>query len=236
MTTKSRCGYGVGFMGFVTSWEAVARYRKYLDIILSREADAARDYVKTLADLRAVEPCPIGEMSDEMRQALDDGDKARPLVQLEIESFYLFANILLDSVARALDKYFRPRRPPMPSFICHKDLVKRFEEHRRLKKITIPLDFIENATALKDKVSEFRNEDITHDKRINRVTAMGITRDGKVTIIATSSVVPQEVIDNHPQSSTVHVGELIQLVDAQVAAAVEIVRNNRAKRVIDYTG
>src|ERR1700691_4747774 len=84
--------YGVGFMGFVTSWQTVARYREYLGIILRRESDAAANFVKALEALRKVAPSPVGNPSAELLSAWEGMDTTRPVIQLEIESFYLFAN------------------------------------------------------------------------------------------------------------------------------------------------
>lgn len=223
---------GVQFTGFATSWQAVARYHTFLTLIVEREARATEIYSLAGKALRDTPPSPGPYLTAEQERRLNDLDRATDLLHLEIESFYLFAKILLDAVARAIEKYFGQERAC--SLDSHHDLIDNFAEYTAQKKLDIPKDFIERAKRLREDVSNFRDHEIAHSKRLNRITATAVTRDGRrATMIATSTVVPQERLK--PQASSIHVGELMSAVESYVASAIEIVKNNRDKTNLTFT-
>jgi len=86
---------------------------------------------------------------------------------------------------------------------------------------------MEKVEWLKKYISDFRDKDIAHDKRLNRVTATALTRDGRATIIATSTVVPAERFK--PQADSTYVKELMVAAESYIVAAIEIVKTNRDK-------
>ena len=222
---------GVQFTGFVTSWQAVTRYHTFLTLILEREAKATEAFSTASKALRDTPPSPGPYQTPEQRDRLNELDKATDVLHLEIESFYLFAKILLDAVARALEKYFGQGRAC--SLDSHHDLIDNFETYSKQKDLVVPTDFVEKAETLRKNISNFRDHDIAHDKRLNRVTGTALTHDGRATIIATSTVVPPE--DFKPQATSIHVGELISSLDKYILIAIQIVKTNRDKRKLDYT-
>jgi hypothetical protein len=92
---------------------------------------------------------------------------------------------------------------------------------------------MEKAEWLRKDISDFRDHEIAHDKRLNRVTGTALTQDGRATMIATSTVVPPERFK--PQAISTHVGKLMLAVEEYVACAIEIVRNNREKTKFTFT-
>ncbi len=113
------------------------------------------------------------------------------------------------------------------SLDSHHDLVSNFRKYAELKKLVIPSGFMEKVEWLKKYISDFRDKDIAHDKRLNRVTATALTRDGRATIIATSTVVPAERFK--PQADSTYVKELMVAAESYIVAAIEIVKTNRDK-------
>lgn len=216
---------GVQLSGFVTSWQAVDRYHTFLAIILEREAVATQTYAGEVRALRDTPPSPGPHLTDEQRHRLDEMRKATDVLHLEIESFYLFAKILLDTVARAIEKYFGQVREC--SLDSHHDLVDNFEQYVTQKDLSVPTDFMERPKWLKKNVSDFRDIVITHDKRLNRITATALTADGLATIIAMSTVVPPDRLK--PQVDSVHVKELMSAVESHIVVAIEIIIANRDK-------
>jgi hypothetical protein len=223
---------GVQFAGFSTSWQAVARYHTFLMLIVEREAKATEIFSLAGKALRDTPPSPGPYLTAEQERRLNELDKATDLLHLEIESFYLFAKILLDAVARAIEKYFGQGKAC--SLDSHHDLIDNFAEYAAQKKLDIPPDFIEKARRLREDISNFRDHEIAHNKRLNRVTATALTQDGRrATMIATSTVVPPERM--RPQANSIHVGELMSSVENYIAGAIEIVKSNREKTNLTFT-
>lgn len=133
----------VELTGFTTSWQAVDRYHTFLTIILEREAKDTQDFSDELKALRDTPPSPGRHLTDEQQHRLTECRKATDVLHLEIESFYLFAKILLDTVARAIEKYFGQARKC--SLDSHHDLVNHFKKYAEQKKLVVPTDFMARA-------------------------------------------------------------------------------------------
>ena len=221
---------GVQFTGFATSWQAVARYHTFLTLIVEREAEATEIFSLASKALRETSS-PGPYLTAEQERRLNELDRATDLLHLEIESFYLFAKILLDAVARAIEKYFGVGRAC--SLDSHHDLIDNFAEYAAQKNLD-PTDFIEKAKQLRADISNFRDHEIAHSKRLNRVTGTALTADRRrATMIAASTVVPPERFK--PEASSIHVGELMSAVENYIASAIEIVKTNRDKTNLTFT-
>jgi len=222
---------GSQFAGFTLSWRAVERYHTFLTMISQREATATEAMSQGLQALRDTLSSRGPYQTEEQRCRLDELSKATNVLHLEIESFYLFAKILLDTVARAIEKYFGQARGC--SLDSHHDLLRNFEKYTALKKLIVPTDFIEKATRLRKDVSDFRDQEIAHSKRRNKITGTALAKDGRrATLIATSTIVRPERLKL--QASSIHVGELMSAVEDYIACAIKIVRTNRGKTIFTF--
>jgi hypothetical protein len=106
------------------------------------------------------------------------------LLHLEIESFYLFAKILLDKIAHALEFYFGLGRKK--SLDSHDGLVKNFAQYAEVKCLTLPSDFMTIAARLKTDVSDYRDYEIAHEKSPRRMSGTVFDAEGRMRIVATS--------------------------------------------------
>src|SRR5437879_7741378 len=82
---------GVQFTGFATSWQAVARYHKFLTIIVEREAKATEVFSLSSKAFRDTPPSPGPYLTAEQECRLNELDKANDLLHIEIDTFYRFA-------------------------------------------------------------------------------------------------------------------------------------------------
>jgi hypothetical protein len=222
---------GTQFAGFSASWGAVYRYHTFLTMVSRREAAATRTMSKAMkAVVKAANSTQMEP--DEQRRVISKLNKTTDVVHLEIESFYLFAKILLDTVARAIEKYFGQGQAC--SLDSHHDLIRSFEKYATLKKLVVPTDFIEKAKRLRKDVSDFRDQEIAHCKRLNRVTGTMLSADGRqAMLISTSTIVPPARMK--PQASSIHVGKLMTAIEDYVACAITIIKTNRDKRSLTFT-
>lgn len=121
---------------FSISFSQISRYYDFVRIILDRHEKVSRDFVENTKAMRAIARPGSHPVTGEHMALLEAGRHLSSLVHLEIESFYLFAKILLDKMARSLEFYFGPvRERPLDS---HDDLVKNIETYARERTCSCP--------------------------------------------------------------------------------------------------
>ena len=104
-------------------------------------------------------------------------------LHLEIESFYLFAKILLDKIAHAIEFYFgQVRRKPLDS---HDDLVKNMEDYAESKKLELFPKLMKLSEQLKQDVSDFRDYQIAHEKSPRTLRGTQYDAEGKTKMFLT---------------------------------------------------
>lgn len=109
---------------FAFSFSAITRYYQFLQIILERYAQASSRFVLNNRQLtKSFKESENGPINQEQSMLLEEGSKLYTYLHLEIESFYLFAKILLDRVARSIELYFGTTRGL--ALDSHDDLAKR---------------------------------------------------------------------------------------------------------------
>jgi len=105
-----------------------------------------------------------------------------PYIQLESESFYLFAKILLDRMAKFIEEYFRPapsEKDLQRGYTAqgsHNRFNKQFGNYATRRGLTLPATFLPLARQLQEEISDFRDKHITHniDTRTLHATAFSI--------------------------------------------------------------
>src|ERR1700693_2136596 len=132
----------------------VQRYYQFLIVILDRyRADeraflVANDAVLTLARAGSV-------AQDENVHRINH---AMFLLQVEIESFYLFAKILLDRMARFIEHFFGPERGL--SLDSHDKLAKNIRSYCAEKGLAVDEAFLSRIVELRELVADFRDKQI----------------------------------------------------------------------------
>ncbi len=122
---------------FAFSFREVERYYDFIEIIYVRHASAVKEYLKAFNALqRTIDKSP-GSHSTTAEQLvlLETLLRLGNIVQLEIESYYLFAKMLLDKIARAVEFYFgKAHKLALDS---HDDFVKCIEAYSAAKNIAL---------------------------------------------------------------------------------------------------
>jgi hypothetical protein len=77
----------------------------------------------------------------------------------------LFAKILLDKIARAIEFYFGT----VPD--SHDDFVKHLDRYVRAKDLSLPRGFKQDLQGLKREISDFRDYQIAHEKSPDSTSA-----------------------------------------------------------------
>jgi len=206
---------------FAFSFFQIARYYEFIRTIISRHDDAGLKFVANTLAFTAAVPSGDGSLTHEQQALLEEGRRLTSLVHLEIESFYLFAKILLDKIARSIEFYFGPVRGR--ALDSHDDLVKNFGIYSATKKLRVPGGMPELSSSLKKDVSDFRDYEIAHEKSPRRVSGTVIGADGR-TKLASINIYPTP---NDRQVESKNLDGLLTAIDAYIDELIELVTTNR---------
>ena len=147
---------------FAMGFGQLSRYYEFLSIILQRYQQVSQDFIANTRQLQSLVAAGTHEATKEQLSLHAEGGRIATRLHLEIESFYLFAKILLDKAARMLEFYFGPARSL--SLDSHDDLVKRLKKYVNVKKLVLPDGFSDLAHQLKKDISDHRDYQIAHEK------------------------------------------------------------------------
>jgi hypothetical protein len=118
---------------FAIGFSQISRYHLFLSLILKRYEEASRAFFENTNAMQATLLPGTHRLTDAQVKLREDGVRLSALVHLEIESYYLFAKICLDKIARALEFYFGQGRGK--SLDSHDQLVKNFAAYAAEKRL-----------------------------------------------------------------------------------------------------
>lgn len=200
------------------------RYYEFLQIIKGR-FDAVREpFVKINADLQKGMLPGVRPVTEEEWKAMQESSILQKSIQLDIESFYVFAKITLDKIANFLERYFGPERGC--SFRSHDNLVKHFDKYRDAKGLNIPNEFTELAATLKETVSDFRDKQIEHHRNPRRTVGIAWTSDGNLRLTPIHFN-PKE--GDQEQKLSIPLSLTMNDLDRYLESVFELIRRDRAK-------
>lgn len=161
-------------------------------------------------------------MTGQQMAELEERDQLGLAIQLEIESFYLFAKILLDEAARAIEFYFGSM--PRMALDSHDDLTKRIAGYARHHQLVLPTRFVERTRRLKSDVSDFRDQQIAHHKSPRTIRGIYYNQEGTTRMVS-SRLYPTER-DEGKQAETRALHELTGDLDAYLMSIVDLMQSN----------
>ncbi len=206
---------------FSSSFGKVIRNYQFLIIIVQRHKDESSAYVQVGQPFMSPAGKPgVHRFTDEEQSLWDEWMDLHYLVHLEIESFYLFAKILLDQIAHSLEFYFGPVRKT--SLDSHHQLVKHLENFSEGNNLDIPTEFMALARELKETISDHRDYEIAHEK--SPKTVHGTAIYGNQIGITSFRVYPQSERDRTVQTEPPE--ELLKTIDKYLNLVMEFVKNN----------
>lgn len=147
---------------FAFSWAKVTRRLDFLTVIESRYRDQSAAFVANSLSTRALAKPGTHPVTAEQAALHQQGRQLGIQVHLEIEAWYLFAKIVLDDVARAIEYYFGPARGL--ALDSHDNLCARIEKYAEAKALVLSQEFVAKAAELKQRISDIRDYQISHEK------------------------------------------------------------------------
>src|SRR5438445_10352953 len=119
---------------FAQSFSQVTKTYRYLLIILDRYDSSSRAFIKNTKAMQETIKPGKHQLTKEQERLHEQGWQLQVALEFEIDPFYIFAKMLLDKVAHALEFYFG--KAPQCSLASHDKLTKCFNRYVPIKKLS----------------------------------------------------------------------------------------------------
>lgn len=201
------------------------RYYDFLLIVLDRYRKASKKMVSILEKSMKLmshtgQPVP---MTEEQLHLMEESSRLTTLVHLEIESFYLFAKVFLDNVARFLYVYFGQAQSVRLK--SHNNLAVYHERYCEVKSLTVPQGFFESIMLLKERICDYRDDEIAHEMSLRAIKATSWGASGGVRI-AGGTLYPREG-ERRATSEELH--QLMDAINIYIRQVFTMIETNREK-------
>lgn len=215
-----------------TSFGGWLRYWTFLTVIRDRYVDASEAHTRAWRVLH--ESIEKGSRADERRPLTPDQREeydriARQSVRvhLEIESFYVFANILLDRIASTFRFYFWRR-----SNWNHRQLSQNLEKICVSKSLHVSSrDFFKMPDKLEGLIVKYRNTRIEHVEEPRLILGTSWSPSSRVKIVP-MVLYPSADEAEEVQHSTADLDELLEVLGAYMAIMLDLFDANAAKSIL----
>lgn len=208
---------------FAFCFSEIQHYHDYLKIILARYEQASADFIEQSKKMMMPSPDQAGE---ELWKLHIESVELTTRLHLEIESFYLFAKILLDKIAQAVEFYFGTARKM--SLQSHDKFTKLFKNYAEIKGLKLDNRMVTVIEKLKDDISDFRDYQISHihSNRRGRLSRGTIfDREGN-TRLSVNVIYPKEKEKQHDSQLP---KEAMKDIDNYIKAILFFINTNKDK-------
>jgi hypothetical protein len=221
---------------FSLALSQVQRYEFFLRMILQRHEQTITEFMGAVLRQQNMARQHAGarELTDAETALVNRINNLSPHIQLDSESFYLFAKVLLDRIAKFIEDYFRPAQPER-DFLrnytfkgSHNTFTKQFEPFATRRKLLLPVTLVPLANELREKVSNFRDKHITHNHNMRVLHATAFSVDGsglpRIMKVPTSS---RDLESGAEQVESIAIHALMGLLDRYLDAVFALIVCNR---------
>jgi hypothetical protein len=147
-------GYDAGT--FYGSVQQVQRYWRFVALIYGEHITIAKSYRESHAEVLAQAASHEAGKSYPVSAEYEAMSGLIPQIDLSVQSFYIFAKIMLGNVAQAIHVYFGPA--PRCSLQSHDKFRKCFAGFRDEKELVVPSDFSDCLEKLQETVVNHRDK------------------------------------------------------------------------------
>ena len=198
-----------------------------LRTIAARHSDLLKELCSLDPIFAAFMQRPYPRMpSAEERVSISRHGEVTGLIHLEIETFYVFAKILLDRIAIAIEQWFGTMRAT--SLSSHSKLTRNFERYVTGTGIEVPAGLAEMLGSLERRISHFRDYQITHERgrQTLRITFYGRGQEPR---IAMSSAHPLAINSNDGSARSENIELLMQFLGGYIDLVTQMFAINRSR-------
>jgi hypothetical protein len=212
---------------FGLSFGEVLRYRRYLDLILTRYINAGREFMENTRLIQSTTLPGTHAMTRELLELHEQGARLSDELHLQVESFYLFSKIMLDKLALAVEFYFGQAKGS--SLASHHKLQVHLSGFAAQKNLTVPASFSQAVTKCQNRVSEYRDHGITHEKSPRTIRATMFSLDGSAIRMSLNRLYPTE---RDMQVESAPCDELMVELDNYLLEAAAFLKMNCGHKVL----
>ena len=218
---------------FAFAFSKVSHYWRFLEIIYERYQLASHAYMENTTALRGTIKPGTHMLTEEQDRLSDEAVPLQAKLHLEIESYYLFAKILLDVTAHAIEYYFGPARGL--SLDSHDDLSKSFSKYVAVKSLDNNDALCKKITELKSLIADFRDYQIAHEKspRTTKGTIYNIEGNAR---LATGRLFPRASDNPSSSSDLTHLRTEIEGYVELVTTFIEANQDKTALELAEQSG
>ena len=210
---------------FSSDLEPALRYYDFLLIILSRYEETNEGMVAIHEEERKLTSAKAGitRVTPEQGRLMAESSRLTTLVHLEIESFYMFAKVFLDNVARFLYVYFGQERGV--GLKSHHNLSTHHEKYFEAKGLVIPEGLSKSVTLLKESICDYRDNEISHELSLRRIRATGWTGSGGARIVG-GITRPRK---GDTTATSAELPQLMEVINTYIQQVIILIESNRSK-------
>ncbi len=213
---------------FAFAFGPAVRYYGFLLIVLDRYQKTSKKMVSILEKERKLMPKGGGPVRVTMKQArlMEESSRLMELVHLEIESFYLFAKIFLDNVARFLYVYFgQVKQLKGAGLQSHDNLAKYHKRYCEMKSLDVTKGLSESIMLLKERICEYRDKQIVHELSLRTLKATAWSASGDARI-AGGTINPRE---GERGATSEELRQLMDAINIYIRQVFTMIVTNREK-------
>lgn len=160
----------------------VLLHYNYLKKIQKRFQRYNKAYFSHFTGYKTIFPPNEGSViSKKQEQWLNKTRKLNFDLQFEIESFYLFAKILLDKTAQFIEFYFG--RVEGKSIVSHHKFSKNLKDYCDAKNLKYYKQIEEKVHYLQKTISDFRDKQLVHEKSPRTTRGISLGSQGETTMM-----------------------------------------------------
>ena len=201
------------------------RYYEFLLIIIDRYKKINNDFISLQEEEKKLLPAKpgINRVTPEEGQLMIESGRLTNLLHLEIESFYLFAKVFLDNIARFLFSYFgEARGVPQKS---HNNLTKYKGQYFKDKGLVVPEGISESIVRLKNNICDYRDKEISHEMTLRRIhgTTWGASKETRIM----GGILNPRI--NDKTSMTKELPQLMEDINIYIQQVIKLIESNRDK-------
>ena len=212
---------------FAFSWSKITRRLAFLDIIERKYLEASEAVIANSEAYQSLIKAGDHPVGPELAALREEGIGLSAELHLQIKSYYLFAKIVLDDVARAIEYYFGAARGlPLNS---HDDLAKNLEQFATAKSLGVDAELTATIADLKHRISDVRDYKISHEKSPRTMTGTMWNRN-RLARIAMTRLHPRAT--DPEQFETELLPALRQAIHDYLNRVINFVTNNEAKTAL----
>lgn len=215
---------------FAFAWSKITRRLGFLSIIEHRYLEVSAAVIANSRALQAITK-PGTHTQTAEQAALYKA--ALPIVadlHLQIELYYLFAKIILDDVARALEHYFGSARSL--ALDSHDDLSRQLPAYAEAKGLTLTDGLLDTVADLRKRISDVRDQKFSHEKSPRTVPGTSWSNSGGGASIVLTRIYPRET--DPEQFNSEQLPQLTQAIESYLDLVIVFIGANEAKTALKF--